>query len=174
MCCSFWEKCKNSPKTSLGCSTPLRLKRAWNSASLAHQLPEGYSNHFLTECAARGLKPLPISNGWIDEFFRNFRKSRLISKGVSASKTADFAIFSQILWNETLQIGFFWPKWDPCLRIFGEKVTHLGGTSPHALSYELPPSIVEFSYARGVQPLNHPFLGCKMQNFHRKGRQAAP
>ena len=23
MCCSFWEKCKNSPKTSLGCSTPL-------------------------------------------------------------------------------------------------------------------------------------------------------
>ena len=25
MCCSFWEKCKNSPKTGLGCSTPLRL-----------------------------------------------------------------------------------------------------------------------------------------------------
>ena len=25
MCCSFWEKCKNSPKTSLGCSTPLKL-----------------------------------------------------------------------------------------------------------------------------------------------------
>ena len=24
MCCSFWEKCKNSPKTGLGCSTPLR------------------------------------------------------------------------------------------------------------------------------------------------------
>ena len=23
MCCSFWEKCKNSPKTGLGCSTPL-------------------------------------------------------------------------------------------------------------------------------------------------------
>ena len=27
MCCSFWEKCKNSPKTGLGCSTPLRNKR---------------------------------------------------------------------------------------------------------------------------------------------------
>ena len=26
MCCSFWEKCKNSPKTDLGCSTPLTLK----------------------------------------------------------------------------------------------------------------------------------------------------
>ena len=24
ICCSFWEKCKNSPKTGLGCSTPLR------------------------------------------------------------------------------------------------------------------------------------------------------
>ena len=23
MCCSFWEKCKNSPKTGLACSTPL-------------------------------------------------------------------------------------------------------------------------------------------------------
>ena len=23
MCCSFWEKCNNSPKTDLGCSTPL-------------------------------------------------------------------------------------------------------------------------------------------------------
>ena len=27
MCCSFWEKCKNSPKTGLGCSTPLNW---WN------------------------------------------------------------------------------------------------------------------------------------------------
>ena len=25
MCCSFWEKCKNSPKTDLGCSTPLNI-----------------------------------------------------------------------------------------------------------------------------------------------------
>ena len=24
MCCSFGEKCKNSPKTGLGCSTPLK------------------------------------------------------------------------------------------------------------------------------------------------------
>ena len=26
MCCSFREKCKNSPKTGLGCSTPLMVK----------------------------------------------------------------------------------------------------------------------------------------------------
>ena len=37
LCCSFWEKCKNSPKTGLGCSTPLKLgekytlgPRYWN------------------------------------------------------------------------------------------------------------------------------------------------
>ena len=30
-------------------------------------------------------------------FFQNFRKSRPISKGFSASKMADFTIFSQIL-----------------------------------------------------------------------------
>ena len=28
MCCSFWEKCINSQKTGLGCSTPLR-KKEW-------------------------------------------------------------------------------------------------------------------------------------------------
>ena len=25
ICCSFWENCKNSPKTDLGCSTPLNV-----------------------------------------------------------------------------------------------------------------------------------------------------
>ena len=34
---------------------------------------------------------------------------------------------------------FFWPKWDPCPRIFSEKVTHFGGTSPYALRCEYPP-----------------------------------
>ena len=29
MCCSFWEKYKNSPKTGLGCSTPLNLIFYW-------------------------------------------------------------------------------------------------------------------------------------------------
>ena len=31
MCCSFWEKCKNSPKTGLGCSTPLSVDIVQNS-----------------------------------------------------------------------------------------------------------------------------------------------
>ena len=35
----------------------------------------------------------------------------------------------------------FWPKWDPCQRILGEKVTHLGSTSPYALTCEYPPRL---------------------------------
>ena len=34
MCCSFWEKCMNSPKTGLGCSTPLKT-------SLLHLMTPG-------------------------------------------------------------------------------------------------------------------------------------
>ena len=73
----------------------------------------GYSNYFLTGCAARGLKPLPISKdffpskkGWFKAFFRNFRKSGPISK-VFHLKMADFTIFFAIF-----------AKWDPLLRIF--------------------------------------------------------
>ena len=33
---------------------------------------------------------------------------------------------------------FFLFKWDQCLRIFGEKVTHLGSTSPYAWTCEYP------------------------------------
>ena len=109
--------------------------------------PGGYLIYFLTGCAARGLKPLPISkdfscskNGWIDTvFFRNFRKSRPISKGFSASKpAADFTNFSEILWNGTLK-GFSWPKWDPCLRIFGEKSNPFGRHIPVCLNMWVPP-----------------------------------
>ena len=30
-------------------------------------------------------------------------------------------------------------KWDPCLGIFCQKPTHLGGTSPYSVSMEVPP-----------------------------------
>ena len=36
---------------------------------------------------------------------------------------------------------FFLPKWNPCLRILGEKETHYGSTSPHALTCEYHPWI---------------------------------
>ena len=86
----------------------------------------GYSNYFLTGCAAQGLKPL-------------------ISKGFSTLKMADFTSFSQLFvkWDPLLRI--FWPKWNPCLRIFSEKVTHLGSTSPYALTCECSP-IPRFPY----------------------------
>ena len=35
MCCSFWEKCKKSLKTGLGCSTPLTLWSGFNIVLLA-------------------------------------------------------------------------------------------------------------------------------------------
>ena len=63
----------------------------------------------------------------------------------SASKAADFIIFLQFLWNGTLFFFFFWPNWDPCLRIFGEKVTHLGSISPYALTCEYPSRICKCS-----------------------------
>ena len=108
--------------------------------------PGGYLNYFLTRCAARGLKPLPISkdfspskNSWFNSFFfsKNFRKLGAISKGFSTSKMADFSILAIFVkWDPLLRFFFFLEKWDPCLRIFAEKVTHLGGTSPYALTCE--------------------------------------
>ena len=35
--------------------------------------------------------------------------------------------------------GFGGQKWDPCLGIFCQKPTHLGGTSPYSVSMDVPP-----------------------------------
>ena len=77
----------------------------------------GYSNYFLTGCAARGLKPLPISkdfspskNGWFKAFFEIF-----------ANRDPFLRIFLP-------QNGWFYnffaifAKWDPLLRIFLSKM----------------------------------------------------
>ena len=68
----------------------------------------GYSNYFLMGCVVQGLKPLPTKdfspskNSW-RLFFSKFLKIRAIPiEGFSSSKTADFTIFSQFLWNGTL------------------------------------------------------------------------
>ena len=45
MCCSFWEKCKNSPKTGLGCSTP--LTKSFYMGSYIPHLVESARNHSL-------------------------------------------------------------------------------------------------------------------------------
>ena len=105
-------------------------------------------------CGPQSLKPLPISKDFSPskkqlnrQFFWNFHKSRPISKGFfSASKMADFKNFSQILWNEPSSKDFFWPKWDSCLRIFGEKVTHI----PICLSMWVPPPPSIYAHIRAA------------------------
>ena len=96
-------------------------------------------------CGPRS-EPLPISkdfspskNGWFKAFFRNFRKSGPISKGFSTSKWLILQFFRDFCEMGPSSKDFFGAKWDPCLRIFAEKVTHLGGTSPYALTCEYPP-----------------------------------
>ena len=68
-------------------------------------------------------------------------------------KMADLTVFSKFSQIRTHFQGFFYlkndwfyhfffvvvasfVKWDPCLRIFGEKITYLGGTSPYVLTCE--------------------------------------
>ena len=66
---------------------------------------------------------------------------------------ADFTIFSRFLRNGTLFWGFFWPKWDTCLRTFAEKETHLGGTFPYALTCEYPPRAPTSHYGCSPVPI---------------------
>ena len=49
-----------------------------------------------------------------------------------------------VKWDPLVRI--FWPKWNLCLRILGEKVTHLGSTSPYALTCEYPPPDLHTSH----------------------------
>ena len=120
----------------------------WKDIKEGENNPGGYANYFLMGCVARGLKPLPISkdfspskNGWFLGFFQNFRKLGSISKGFSTSKMADFTIFHKFCEIRPSFKDFFLPKWDLCLRIFDEKVIHLGDTSPYVLTctYSPPP-----------------------------------
>ena len=54
---------------------------------------------------------------------------------------ADFTIFRDFCEMGPSSKDFL-SKMDPCLRIFAEKVTHLGCTSPYALTCEYPPGAV--------------------------------
>ena len=105
---------------------------------------EEYSNYFWTDCAAQGLKPLPISydfsqskSGWIDTFFEIFANRYPFLRVFLPQKWLilhSFCIFCEMGPSSK---DFLWPNWDPCLRIFGQKVTHLGGTSLYALKGRL-------------------------------------
>ena len=67
MCCSFWEKFKNSPKTGMGCSTPLNYKVGICLWINFHNMPyrnstlhevismRSYSNQISTVCPRKKL-----------------------------------------------------------------------------------------------------------------------
>ena len=86
------------------------------------------------------LRIFPLQKRLILWFFLKFRKSGPFLKVFLPQKMADFTIFSQFLWNGTPLLWIFLTKWDSCLRIFGEKVTHLGGKSLYiCLNMWVPP-----------------------------------
>ena len=70
--------------------------------------------------------------------FWNFCKSGHSSNGFSTSKMADLQFFHNFCEMGPSSKDFF-TKWDPGVRSFGEKVTHLGGTSLYILTFEYPP-----------------------------------
>ena len=111
------------------------------------QSPGGYSNYFLMKCAAQGLKPLPLSkdfshskNGWIDSFLKFSQNRDPFLRVFLPQKWLILQFFRKFCEMGHSSKYFFFTKMGPmCLRIFGEKVTHLDGTSPYALTCEYPP-----------------------------------
>ena len=97
-------------------------------------------------CVARGLKPQPISKDfsqnkpWFDHFFNFFCKLGPISKGFLPQKWLILQFFAILVkWDPLSRISLI--KMGPCLRIFDEKLTHLGSTSLYALTCEYPPPL---------------------------------
>ena len=96
----------------------------------------GYPNYFFDGVStAQGPKPLHMSkdfshskNSWLDSFLKFLQ--------IETHFYRFFLPLKFVKWDPPVWI--FWSKWDSCLRIFGEKVTHLGGTSPYALTCEYP------------------------------------
>ena len=100
-------------------------------------------------CAARGLKLLPISkyfppskNSWYDFFFKIFANQDSFLRVFYFKNGRFYHFFCNFCEIGPSSKDLFWSKWDPCLRIFGEKVTHLGSTSqsPYVLTCEYPPA----------------------------------
>ena len=61
ICCSFWEKCKNSPKAGLGCSTPLNLTIWRRPISVC--VGNAVSIRIEMHRSFRGLRPLDPHQG---------------------------------------------------------------------------------------------------------------
>ena len=130
-CIYLWKHTIGCKPMNVWCSIECRT---WTSG------PGGYSNYFLTACGVQGLKPLPIwifcPQKWLSWlFFWNFRMGFLPKKWLICQFFRNFCEM-----GHSSKI-FFGPKLDPYLRIFSEKVTHLGSTSLYALTCEYPPPL---------------------------------
>ena len=109
---------EKNPEMHMHCATAFSFAYVFYINLQCTHPPGGYSYYFLTGCAARGLKPLPLfkdfsqKNGRFYGFPEIFANWDLFLRGFSASKMADFTIF------------FFaiFVKWDPLLRIFLTKM----------------------------------------------------
>ena len=112
-------------------------------------IPWGYSNYFFDR-----VKPLPmgiskdfsLKKQLILLFSFLFIFSKCLQIGTHFYrlfniKNSWFFKFSQFLWIGILFKGFFWPKWNLCLRIFGEKVTHWVAHIPKSFNKRIPPPL---------------------------------
>ena len=107
--------------------------------------PGGYSNYFLTGCAAWGLKPLPISkdfspskNGWFKAFFEIFANRDPFLRVFLPQNGwfyHFFAIFAK--WNPLLRI--FLTKMGPMSKDFCWKSNPFGRHIPVCLNMWVPP-----------------------------------
>ena len=108
--------------------------------------PGVYWNYFLMGVQSEVLNPYPflrifsLKKWLIWQFFQNFCKSEPISKGFFLAQKQLILLFFHCNFGEmqTSLKDFLKIKMDPCTRNFGEKLTHLGGTSLYALICEYP------------------------------------
>ena len=63
MCCSFWEKCINSQKNGLGCSTPLMKRGLWSRLFQGLTILGGgrvYASTSVHICLTRGFQNISL------------------------------------------------------------------------------------------------------------------
>ena len=129
--------------------------------------PGGYSNYFLTGCAAQGLKPLPISkdfspskNGWFKAFFRNFRNWDPFLR-VFLPQNGWFYIFFFVIFA----------KWDPLLRIFLSKMGPMSKDScwkSNPFGRHIPVCLNMWVPPRGMETYSVSQIGCWYKTFQLK------
>ena len=125
----YWRKKLDKTKQSLvkhNCDPP---KQGWKKCLFPGKPRGGTRIIFWRGCAAHGLKPLPtcISKDFLPqkrliwwfcfEIFANWYPFLRVSYRKDGQFYNFFCNFCEMGPSSNF-LGFFWPKWDPCLRIF--------------------------------------------------------